>query len=89
MEETIRETKEEEVSTLETKTGTGTLEIKTKERDSTVTRTTFNQQHSVQCPVVLSKVKVKGTYTDIFLEDIPQDICKTLMEISELREKLI
>ena len=47
------------------------------------------QQHSVQCPVVLDKVKVKGTYTDIFLEDIPQDICKTLMEISELREKLI
>ena len=47
------------------------------------------QQHSVQCPVVLGKVRVKGTYTDIFLEDIPQDICKTLMEISELREKLI
>ena len=47
------------------------------------------QSHSVQCPVVRTKVEVKGTYSDIYMEDIPTDISKTLMEISKLREDLI
>ena len=47
------------------------------------------QAHSVQCPVARTKVEVKGTYSDIYMEDIPNDISKTLMEISKLREDLI
>ena len=47
------------------------------------------QAHCVQCPVVKEKVKVQGSYTDIFSEDIPSDISKTLKEISKLRENLL
>ena len=45
-----------------------------------------SQAHCVQCPVVKEKVIVKGIYSDIFSEDIPADISKTLLQISELRE---
>ena len=45
------------------------------------------QQHSVQCSVVKSKVDVKGNYKDIFLDNIPVEIARTLMEITKLREK--
>ena len=45
------------------------------------------QQHSVQCSVVKSKVDVKGNYNDIFLDNIPVEIARTLMEITKLREK--
>ena len=44
------------------------------------------QIHSVSCPEVKSKVMVKGTYEDIFYEDIPSDISKTLLRINKLRE---
>jgi hypothetical protein len=44
------------------------------------------QAHCVQCPVVQEKVKVQGSYIDIFSEDIPSDISKTLHEISKLRK---
>ena len=44
------------------------------------------QVHSVSCPEVKSKVLVKGTYEDIFYEDIPSDISKTLLRINKLRE---
>ena len=47
------------------------------------------QVHSVKCPVVQSKVKVKGCYSDIFLEDIPTDIAKTLLDITQLRDDII
>ena len=47
------------------------------------------QAHSVQCPVMKTKVNVVGTYSDIFAEVIPQDISKTLMEISDIRESLL
>ena len=46
------------------------------------------QQHSVQCSEVKSKVLVEGTYQDIFMEDIPSDISKTLLRITKLREDL-
>ena len=45
------------------------------------------QVHSLKCPVVRTKVDVKGNYSDIFLEDIPSDISKTLSEITEVREE--
>ena len=45
------------------------------------------QQHSVQCSVIKSKVDVKGNYSDIFLDNIPVKIARTLMEITKLREK--
>jgi hypothetical protein len=47
------------------------------------------QAHSVQCPVMKTKAIVVGTYSDIFAEDIPQDISKTLMEIFDIRENLL
>ena len=45
------------------------------------------QEHSVQCNVVKTKINVKGNYRDIFLDDIPVEIARTLMEITKLREK--
>ena len=45
------------------------------------------QQHCVECSVVKSKVKVKGSYRDIFMDEVPVDIARTLMKIMELREK--
>ena len=48
-----------------------------------------NQTHSVQCTVVLSKTKVEGNYEDIFKEDIPPVISKTLLRISKLREGIL
>ena len=47
------------------------------------------QAHCVQCPVVKDTVRVQGAYRDIFSEDIPSNISKTLLEISELRENLL
>ena len=47
------------------------------------------QAHCVQCPAIKTRLKIEGTYSDIFSEDIPQDIYKTLLEISELRENLL
>jgi hypothetical protein len=39
-------------------------------------------RHTItQFPVVRTKVEVKDTYSDIYMEDIPTDISKTLMEI--------
>ena len=46
------------------------------------------QAHSLQCPEIREKIDVKGTYSDIFNEDIPSDISKTLLKISELRKDL-
>ena len=46
------------------------------------------QEHSVRCNIVQSKIEVKGSYRDIFLDSIPADITKTLMRITELRENL-
>ena len=39
--------------------------------------------------IVMMSVEVKGTYSDIYMEDIPTDISKTLMEISNVRADLI
>ena len=47
------------------------------------------QAHSLQCHVLKTKLDIKGTYSDIFCEDIPQDISKTLLEISKFRENLL
>ena len=47
------------------------------------------QEHSLKCPVVRTRVEVKGNYRDIFLEDIPSNISKTLSEITELREEFL
>ena len=45
------------------------------------------QNHSVLCHVVKSKIDVRGNYRDIFLDDIPVEIARTLMDITKLREK--
>ena len=47
------------------------------------------QQHSLQCPVVRDNTQVEGRYQDIFEEDIPSDISKTLLRINKLREDFI
>jgi hypothetical protein len=47
------------------------------------------QAHCVQCPVMKTRLTIEGTFSDIFSEDIPQDISKTLLKISELRENLL
>ena len=39
--------------------------------------------------VLKTKLDIKGTYSDIFCEDIPPDISKTLLEISKFRENLM
>ena len=44
------------------------------------------QVHSFQCPEV--KVKLEGNYNDIFRENIPTNISRTLLQISKLRENL-
>ena len=48
-----------------------------------------SQTHSVQCTVISSKIKIEGNYDDIFKEDIPSDISKTLLKISKIREDII
>ena len=45
------------------------------------------QNHSVLRHVVNSKIDVRGNYRDIFLDDIPVEIARTLMDITRLREK--
>ena len=47
------------------------------------------QSHSVQCPEVRAKVKVEGSYKDIFQDEIPTDISKTLLRINKFREDFI
>ena len=48
-----------------------------------------NQTHSMVCPDVNKKIKIEGNYDDIFQEDIPADISKTLLRITKLREDVI
>ena len=45
------------------------------------------QAHSLQCPEVKSKITVEGNYKDIFSQNIPRNISKTLMRITELRKE--
>ena len=47
------------------------------------------QAHSVQCEKVKEEIKIEGNYTDIFKENVPSNISKTLLRISKLREDLI
>lgn len=47
------------------------------------------QAHCVQCPVIKDNVNIQGVYSDIFNEDIPSEISKTLQKISEFRENYI
>ena len=47
------------------------------------------QAHSVQCEKVKQEIKIDGNYTDIFKENVPSNISKTLLRISKLREDLI
>ena len=44
------------------------------------------QVHSFQCPEL--RVKLEGIYNDIFTEDIPTNISKTLLRITKRREDL-
>ena len=46
-------------------------------------------QCTVQCTVVKSRITVQGKYFDIFKENIPTEIVKTLFQISELREEVL
>ena len=47
------------------------------------------QEHSLNCTVVQEEVTIKGKYKDIFEEDIPTNISKTLLEISKLRQNVL
>ena len=44
------------------------------------------QEHSMQCTKVKSEICIVGNYYEIFREDIPQDIAKTLLKIVEFRK---
>ena len=46
------------------------------------------QAHCVQCPVVKANIDVRGEYTDIFTEDISQEISQTLLKITQFRENM-
>ena len=46
------------------------------------------QKHNLECNEVKSTTIIKGKYEDIFDEDIPSKISKTLLRIAKLREKL-
>jgi hypothetical protein len=46
------------------------------------------QKHSLECDEVKSKTVIEGKYEDIFDEDIPSGISKTLLRIAKLREEL-
>ena len=46
------------------------------------------QKHSLECDEVKSKTVIEGKYEDIFDEDIPSGISKTLLRIGKLREEL-
>ena len=46
-----------------------------------------NQAHSVQCPEVQQRVKIEGNYSEIFKENVPSNISKTLMNITKMREE--
>ena len=46
------------------------------------------QQHSVECVVVKTNIQIEGDYKDIFSENIPSNISKTLLKISEFRKDL-
>ena len=47
------------------------------------------QVHCVKCPEIVKKVSIKGTYSDIFGDEIPKDISTTLLKITEMRENLL
>ena len=47
-----------------------------------------SQEHSLQCTIVNHKIEVRGTYSDIFDEDIPSEISETVMKITKLREEM-
>ena len=51
--------------------------------------TAYIQQHSLQCPEVKAKIKVNGSYKDIFEEDIPSEISNTLLRINQFREDFL
>ena len=46
------------------------------------------QKHSLESNEVKSKTVIEGKYEDIFDEDIPSGISKTLLRIAKLREEL-
>ena len=47
-----------------------------------------SQEHSLQCTIVNHKIEVRGTYSDIFDEDIPSEISETVMKITKLRKEI-
>jgi hypothetical protein len=48
-----------------------------------------NSYVGIACPVMKTRLTIEGTFRDIFSEDIPQYISKTLLKVSELRENLL
>ena len=47
------------------------------------------QEHSLVCQSVKSKITIEGAYSDIFQENVPSNLSKTLMKIIELRKDLM
>ena len=47
------------------------------------------QEMTFQCPVVKLNVEVKGSFEDIFKENIPKELVVTLTSISKFREKYL
>ena len=48
-----------------------------------------SQVHCIQFTIVKLKVKIEGTYNDIFYEKIPSEISKTVLRILQLKENLL
>ena len=47
------------------------------------------QAMAFQCPKLLTEVKIIGSYSDVFLEDIPKELVNTLTNILKFREKYL
>ena len=47
------------------------------------------QKHALECTEVSKYVTIEGRYEDIFLEDIPEGIIRTIQRITNFREDIV
>ena len=48
-----------------------------------------SQEHSTQCAEIVKKIIIMWDYMDIFNEDIPENMSKTLLKISNIRKDIL
>ena len=46
-----------------------------------------SQENSLDCPTLRREVRIKGSYSDIFSENIPEDLTKTIFDIYNYRKE--